>query len=83
VVPAELQLVQIMEDRSEQRPCPTPVQAIGVAMFGSLFLTLSTRPGPVVSGQALATTMAWLAAVMVLSVLAGIPLARTVAAARR
>jgi MFS family permease len=55
-------------------------QVIGVATFGSLFLTLSTRPGPVVSGHALATTMTWLAAVMVLSVLAGIPLARTVAA---
>jgi MFS family permease len=58
-------------------------QAIGVATFGSLFLTLSTHPGPVASGHALAVTMGWVAAVMVLSVLAGIPLARTVAAARR
>jgi MFS family permease len=58
-------------------------QAIGVATFGSLFLTLSTHPGPVASGHALATTMGWVAAVMLLSVLAGIPLARTVAAARR
>jgi hypothetical protein len=58
-------------------------QAVGVATFGSLFLTLNTGRGPMVSGHALATTLTWLAAVMVLSVLAGIPLARTVAAARR
>jgi MFS family permease len=58
-------------------------QAVGVATFGSLFLTLNTHPGPAVSGHALGTTMTWIAVVMVLSVLAGIPLARTVAAARR
>jgi hypothetical protein len=64
-------------------------QAIGVATFGSLFLTLDTsyaRAGvarSVVSGQALGVTMAWVAAAMVLGVVAAIPLARTVAAARR
>jgi hypothetical protein len=59
-------------------------QAVGVATFGSLFLTLDSGPAvPVVSGHALAATMEWLAAMMVLGVLAGIPLARTVAAARR
>ena len=57
-------------------------QAIGVATFGSLFLTLDSARGPVVSGHALAVTFGWLAAVMVLGAAAGIPLARTVAAAR-
>jgi ABC-type sugar transport system permease subunit len=56
-------------------------QAVGVAMFGSLFLTLDSAPGPTVSGRALAVTFSWLAAAMVLAVAAGIPLARTVAAA--
>lgn len=58
-------------------------QAIGVATFGSLFLTLDSGPGAAVSGHALAVTFGWLAAAMVFGVLAGIPLARTVAAARR
>jgi EmrB/QacA subfamily drug resistance transporter len=64
-------------------------QAVGVATFGSLFLTLdsgsSGRAGAVaaVSGHALAVTFCWLAAAMVTGVVAGIPLARTVAAARR
>jgi MFS family permease len=60
-------------------------QAVGVATFGSLFLTLDTgREAAVsaVSGHALAVTFGWLAAAMVLGVVAGIPLARTVAAAR-
>jgi len=65
-------------------------QAVGVAAFGSLFLTLDSgapvRAGvsavSAVSGHALAVTFGWLAAAMVLGVLAGIPLARTVAAAR-
>jgi len=57
-------------------------QAIGVATFGSLFLTLDSARGPVVSGHALAATFGWLAAAMVLGAAAGIPLARTVAAAR-
>jgi len=35
-----------------------------------------------VSGHALAVTFGWLAAAMVLGVAAGVPLARTVAAAR-
>jgi MFS family permease len=59
-------------------------QAIGVATFGSLFLTLDAgRGGPVASGHAVAVTLGWLAAAMVLAVVAGVPLARTVAAARR
>ena len=55
-------------------------QAVGVATFGSLFLTLDSARGPAVSGHALAVTFGWLAAAMVLGVAAGIPLARTVAA---
>jgi hypothetical protein len=61
-------------------------QAIGVAAFGSVFLTLDAHHGPaanVVSGHALAVTFGWLAVVMVACVLAVIPLSRTVAAARR
>jgi hypothetical protein len=38
---------------------------------------------PAVSGHALAITLGWLAATLVLGVVAGIRLARTVAAARR
>ena len=61
-------------------------QAVGVATFGSLFLTLDADPGravPATSGHALAVTLAWLAGAMVFGAAAGIPLARTVAAARR
>jgi MFS family permease len=58
-------------------------QAVGVATFGSLFLTLDSGHSAAVSGHALATTMSWLAGAMLLAVVAGIPLARTVAAARR
>jgi MFS family permease len=61
-------------------------QAVGVATFGSLFLTLDAGRGAAasaVSGHALAVTMSWLAAAMLLAVVAGIALARTVAAARR
>jgi hypothetical protein len=59
-------------------------QAVGVATFGSLFLSLDSGPVvPSVSGHALAVTMGWLAAAMVLGAAAGVPLARTVAAARR
>jgi hypothetical protein len=53
-------------------------QAVGVATFGSLFLTLDARPA--VSGHALAVTMGWLAAALALGVLTSLPLARTVAA---
>jgi MFS family permease len=61
-------------------------QAIGVATFGSLFLTLDTERdtvAPAASGHALAITLVWLAATLVLGAVAGISLARTVAAARR
>jgi MFS family permease len=61
-------------------------QAVGVATFGSLFLTLDAGQAAAtsaVSGHALAVTMSWLATAMLLAVAAGIPLARTVVAARR
>ena len=61
-------------------------QAVGVATFGSLFLTLDAGRGATasaVSGHALAVTMSWLAGAMLLAVGAGLPLARTVAQARR
>jgi MFS family permease len=61
-------------------------QAIGVATFGSLFLTLDADRGTTasaVSGHALAITLGWLAVAMALGVAAGALLARTVVAARR
>jgi len=64
-------------------------QALGVATFGSLYLTLDADRGRTVagsgsvSGHALAITLVWLAVATALGVAAGIPLARTVAAARR
>ena len=39
-------------------------QAIGVAVFGSVFLTLAAHPAPHASGHALATTLYWLAALL-------------------
>ena len=59
-------------------------QAVGVATFGSLFLTLDAGHGaaPAVSGHALAVTLGWLAAATAFGAVAGVPLARTVAAAR-
>jgi hypothetical protein len=59
-------------------------QAVGVATFGSLFLTLDAGHGAAtaVSGHALAVTFAWLAAAAAFGAVAGVPLARTVAAAR-
>ena len=57
-------------------------QAIGVATFGSLFLTLAAHPVAHASGHALAVTMYWLAAVLALGVVVSIPLALTVRRAR-
>ena len=55
-------------------------QAVGVAVFGSLFLTLDARPGgaPVVSGHAVFVTLTLIAATLVGGAFAAIPLARTV-----
>jgi MFS family permease len=56
-------------------------QAIGVATFGSLYLTLDADRGrtagpAAVSGHALAITLVWLAVVVAFGVMAGVPLAR-------
>ena len=57
-------------------------QAVGVAVFGSVFLTLDARPGgaAVVSGHAVFVTLAWVAATLACGALAAVPLARTVRA---
>jgi EmrB/QacA subfamily drug resistance transporter len=57
-------------------------QAVGVAAFGSVFLSLAARPGPHASAHALATTLYWLALLLFIGVLAAIPLARTTALTR-
>ena len=59
-------------------------QAVGVAVFGSVFLTLAARPGgaPVVSGHAVFATLAWVAVTLGCGALAAVPLARTVRASR-
>jgi MFS family permease len=68
-------------------------QVIGVATFGSLFLSLAARAGRAVhagtqaglpsSQHAIALTSGWLALVFAAAVLAALPLARTVASSRR
>jgi hypothetical protein len=57
-------------------------QAVGVAVFGSLFLTLDARPGAAaaVSGHAAFVTLAWVAATLACGALVAVPLARTVRA---
>jgi len=49
-------------------------QAVGVATFGSLFLTLAAHPVLDASGHALAVTMYWVAGVLALGALASLPL---------
>jgi MFS family permease len=61
-------------------------QAVGVAVFGSLFLTLDAgRSGDggvsAVSGHAVFVTLAWVAVTLGCGALAAVPLARTVRAA--
>jgi hypothetical protein len=51
-------------------------QVIGVATFGSLFLTLAGHAGPHPSASALTETLLWLAATLALGVLAAVALAR-------
>ena len=60
-------------------------QAVGVAAFGGLFLTLDSRAGTAadVSGHATAVTLVWVALATGFGVLAAVPLTRTVLAARR
>jgi MFS family permease len=49
-------------------------QAIGVATFGSVFLTLAAHPGAQASGHALAVTMYCVAGVLAVGVVASLPL---------
>ena len=70
-------------------------QAVGMAVLGSVFLTLAARgtggsggpsagpPTAAVSGDALYVTLTWAALAMAPAVAAAVPLARTVLAARR
>ncbi len=61
-------------------------QAIGVAVFGSVFLTLSGAGAPAAvrqaSGHALAVTLGWVALAIACAVIAAVPLSRTLLAAR-
>jgi MFS family permease len=58
-------------------------QVIGVAVFGSLFLSLAAHPSEHASALAFSTVDAWLAALTVLAVLGALLLARTVRNAMR
>jgi hypothetical protein len=57
-------------------------QAVGVATFGSVFLTLSAQSRPHASAHALATTLYWLALLLALAALASLPLTRATSRAR-
>jgi MFS family permease len=56
-------------------------QVIGVAVFGSLFLTLAAHPGAHASAAAFPTVELWLAALTLLGITGALVLARTVRAA--
>jgi len=63
-------------------------QAVGIAVFGGVFLTLAARvtphePSPEISGHALDVTMLLMAVTMLAGGLASLPLARTAWLARR
>jgi len=59
-------------------------QAVGVAVFGSVFLSLAAHPAAGAgSGHALAVTMYWVAGVLGVGALASVPLTLTVRRARR
>ena len=57
-------------------------QAIGVATFGSLFLTLAAHRVPNASAHAIGTTMVWLAVMLALSAVSGVFLSRAARAQR-
>jgi len=56
-------------------------QAVGVAVFGSLFLTLAAGSGPHPSAHAITVTMIGLAALLATGALAALPLSRLVSPA--
>jgi hypothetical protein len=57
-------------------------QVIGIAVFGSLFLSLAARPGLHSSVGAIATTLVWVSVLIGLGALLSAALARTVLRAR-
>jgi EmrB/QacA subfamily drug resistance transporter len=58
-------------------------QVVGVAVFGSLFLSLAARPGAHASATAIATTLGWVAALVTVGAVVSVGLARTVLRAGR
>jgi MFS family permease len=58
-------------------------QVVGVAVFGSLFLSLAARPRAHASAAAFSTVELWLAALTLLGIVGAVLLARTVRAATR
>ena len=58
-------------------------QVIAVATFGSLFLSLAGQARPDASAHAVATTLVWLAVLLLLGALVAALLARTIGRARR
>jgi EmrB/QacA subfamily drug resistance transporter len=58
-------------------------QVIGIAAFGTLYFTLVKHPAAHPSAHAFAATNAWLAVLMLVGVVGGAALARTVIRARR
>ncbi|HEX4255955.1 MAG TPA: MFS transporter [Streptosporangiaceae bacterium] len=58
-------------------------QAVGVATFGSVFLSLAAHPSAGASGHAVAVTMYWVAAVLAVGAVASVPLTLTVRRTRR
>jgi EmrB/QacA subfamily drug resistance transporter len=58
-------------------------QVIAVATFGSLFLSLAGQPQPHASAHAVATTLDWLAGLLLVGALIAALLARTIGRARR
>jgi EmrB/QacA subfamily drug resistance transporter len=57
-------------------------QVVGIAVFGSLFLSLAARPGVHSSVTAIATTLVWVSILIGLGAVLSIALARTVLRAR-
>ncbi len=57
-------------------------QVVGVAVFGSLFLSLATHTGPHPSASALGSTLVWLSILLAFGALAAMLLTRTVVRAR-
>lgn len=58
-------------------------QVVGVAVFGSLFLSLAAQPRANASAAAFSTVELWLAALSLAGVVGAVLLARTVRAAMR